>query len=198
MSQSNLSFSSPEIRVATLALAVVATTVPFYQLFRNRFQQDQDSAPHMRTFRKLLKAYSSLRPQALVANATPSFEHSVLPSNLGIPTRKLSSFKDHAGNVFALFENFRMIPVSRNGHEDLHFCRDTNTVIAHCKMGGDVDKKSDNGAKLVAQGFTEWWLECVLFVEMDVGGKRVVGIREFVDAAKSAELKKRLTDVLEA
>lgn len=91
-----------------------------------------------------------------------------------------------------------MIPLSRNGREDVHFCKDTNTVFAHCKMGGGINKTNTNGARLVAQGVTEWWLECVLFVEMDGEGKRVVGIREFVDAAKSAELKKRLADVLEA
>lgn len=190
--------SSDPKRLLTISFAIATCLFLPYQWIRNGFPQLQDSPPHMDTFYKLLKAYSSRRPQALIANATSNFQHGVLPSNLGIPTRNLLSFKNHASIVFSLFENFRMMPLLRGGREDVHFCKDTKTVIAHCKMGGPVDQKSENGAKLVAQGVTEWWLECVMFVEMDHEGKRVVGIREFVDAAKSAELKNRLTGMLES
>jgi hypothetical protein len=169
----------------------------------------------LRTFRKYIGAYSSLRPQALAANATANFTHRVLPLDLGIPTRNLDEFKTHAAMIFSLFGDFAMIPVDADGLPNVaagadasgaamryyhvpgaHFDPTTNTVIAWCKMGGRVNGQSEKGAKLVEQGVDEWWTECVIFVRMDAEGRKIEGVREFVHAGKAMELRRRLEGVL--
>lgn len=89
-----------------------------------------------------------------------------------------------------------MIPQSHGSYGTVHLSKDTNTVIAHCKMGGKLNAESEMGAKLVASGITEWWTECVLFVQMSIDGKRIEEVREFVNSAKAEELQNRLSAVL--
>lgn len=89
-----------------------------------------------------------------------------------------------------------MIPQASGGNEGVHFSRETNTVIAHCKMGGKVNGVSEKGKILVDGGITEWWTECVLFVRLSEDGRRIIEIREFVDSKKAEELQKRLSGIL--
>ncbi len=89
-----------------------------------------------------------------------------------------------------------MAPQANGSGEAVHFSRETDTVIAHCKMGGKVDGESVMGRKLVESGLREWWTECVLFVRLSGDGERVVEVREFVDSARAEELQRRLKGVL--
>ncbi|KAF2656085.1 hypothetical protein K491DRAFT_692286 [Lophiostoma macrostomum CBS 122681] len=158
---SNLSFSASEIRVATAALCAATLSIPAIYYLTSSSSGPQDSTPHMRTFQKLLQAYSTLRPQALAANASADFTHQALPASLEMPTRTLDPWKQHATMIFALFEEFSMVPQPPGDKHSVHFCRETNTVIAHCKMGGKVNGDNENGRKLIQAGLTEWWTECV-------------------------------------
>lgn len=98
--------------------------------------------------------------------------------------------------IFSLFSDFQMIPQAKGTGAAVHFSADTNTVIAHCKMGGKVNEESEMGAKLLASGLSEWWTECVLFVRMSTDGKQIVEVSEFVNSAKAEELQRRLSGVL--
>ncbi|PSN68796.1 hypothetical protein BS50DRAFT_619560 [Corynespora cassiicola Philippines] len=193
---SQLNFSQSEIRLATATLATIAVIAPaIYYLLP---EKPQEATEHVKTFRKYVKAYSTLRPQALAATASNDFNHKVVPLSLQLPARTLEPFQQHASMIFSLFESFSMIPQPPNHKEAFHFCKETNTVIAHCKMGGKVNEQSEKGKILIESGLREWWTECVLFVQMNASGKRVVEVKEFVDSAKAEELKKRLTGVLES
>jgi hypothetical protein len=191
---SNLQFSNSELRLATAALAAIAALVPTIYIIRG--SQSQESTPHLKTFRKYLKAYSTLRPAALSAQATTSFTHAVLPFSLNIPVRPFSNFQQHAHMIFSLFSSFQMLPVASEGNAGIHFSKETNTVIAHCKMGGKVNEDNEKGKLLIEAGYEEWWTENVLVVRMSEDGKRVEEVREFVDSAKASELQKRLSGVL--
>ncbi|KAF2787571.1 hypothetical protein K505DRAFT_329586 [Melanomma pulvis-pyrius CBS 109.77] len=192
---SNLSFTTFEIRLATVTLAALSVMAPaIYYLER---KTRQECTPHVQTFRKYLAAYSTLRPQALTANASRDFTHVVFPSALQIPTRTLSQFEIHSAMIFSLFSDFKMVPQALGSASAVHFCKETNTVIAHCKMGGKVNGGSEKGRVLVESGVTEWWTECVLFVRLDEAGQRVVEVREFVNSERAAELKRRLEGILE-
>jgi hypothetical protein len=192
---STINFSQSEIRFATATLTSVLVLIPaFYYLRR---ETPLEETLHVRTFRKYIKAYSTKRPQALAANASVDFTHVVLPSALQIPTRTLDPFKMHAGMIFSLFEKFDMLPQSQGPQGNVHYCKETNTVIAHCRMGGKINAQSEKGKLLIEQGLNEWWTECVLFVRMDDEGRKVVEVREFVHSAKAEELKKRLEGIFE-
>jgi len=78
----------------------------------------------------------------------------------------------------------------------VHFSKDTNTVIAHCKMGGKVNGDGELGTQLLESGITEWWTEGVLFVKLSKDGKRVEGVREFMHSKKAEELQIRLDGIL--
>jgi hypothetical protein len=93
--------------------------------------------------------------------------------------------------IFSLFENFKMAP-----HGEVHFSKETDTVIAHCKMGGKVNGASDKGKILINGGLKEWWTECVLFVKMSPDGKKIIELKEFVNSAKAEELQRRLSGIL--
>ena len=191
---SELKFSSPELRFATATLATIAALAPtVYFLLPTK---KQDSTEHVKTFDKLIKGYSTLRPEALVSTASRNFLHAALPASLNLPSRPLTAFKEHAGMIFSLFESFEMTPQPNGKGDTVHLSRETNTVTAHCKMGGKVNAESPMGQKLIASGLTEWWTECVLFVQMSSDGKRIVEIREFVHSAKAEELQRRLSGVL--
>jgi hypothetical protein len=192
---SDLRFRSSEIRLATAALASIAALIPALYLLWPLTKQA--SSEHVKTFNKLLQSYTTLRPQALTANASRDFSHTVLPAALNIPSRNLQPFQQHATQIFSLFSDFHMIPQTNRIGNAVHFSKETDTVIAHCKMGGRVNGESEMGAKLVQSGLEEWWTECVLFVRMSGDGKRVVEVREFVNSARAEELKRRLTGVFE-
>jgi hypothetical protein len=98
--------------------------------------------------------------------------------------------------VFSLFHDFRMVPQEDGKRNDFYFSKATNTVIAHCKMGGKVNPNSEMGARLVESGIADWWTECILFVQMTEDGKRIIEVREFVDSARAEELQKKLSGVL--
>lgn len=57
--------------------------------------------------------------------------------------------------IFLLFENFTITPVVNGTGEAIHFSQETNTVVAHCEMGGMVNAASETGAKLLASGLSE-------------------------------------------
>lgn len=199
MTPSSLPFSAPEMRFATITLCVLTAAAGVYQYLTkySKKHTNQESSPHMRTFRKYLAAYSTLRPQALLANVSSEFTHRGLPLALKLPERPVDAFKQHADIVFSLFENFEMVPHPADDPRAVHFCPETNTVIAHCNMGGKVNEDSVNGKKLVEQGKKVWWTECVLFVKMDDAGLRVMDVKEFVDSKKAEQMKSILTGVLE-
>ncbi|KAF9734386.1 hypothetical protein PMIN06_012154 [Paraphaeosphaeria minitans] len=186
---SNLHISNSKLRLATATLAALTVIAPAVYFLRG--DKSQEATPHLQTFHKLLKAYTTLRPAALGANASKDFSHTVLPLSLNLPPRGLDNFQQHAVMIFSLFEDFKMEP-----HGEVHFSKETDTVIAHCKMGGKVNAKSDMGEKLVDGGITDWWTECVLFVKMSPDGTKVVELREFVNSAKAEELQRRLSGVL--
>jgi hypothetical protein len=189
---STLGFTSPEIRLATATLAALAALIPLaYLVWPSR---KQSSTPHVQTFEKLLKSFSTLRPQAITANASRDFTHTVLPQSLDLPSRNMQTIHRHAAMVLSLFETFEMIPQANGNGDAVHFSTETNTVIAHCKMGGKVNGANEMGAKLRASGMNEWWTEGVLFVRMTPDGKQVVEVREFVDNAKAEELQRLLGD----
>ncbi|KAF2242366.1 hypothetical protein BU26DRAFT_584611 [Trematosphaeria pertusa] len=193
---SNLSLSPSEIRLATATLACIAALLPTIYLLRSSNKPPRDSTPHMRTFRKFIAAYPTLRPQALAAHASADFTHTVLPSSLNLPSRGLEPFQQHAAMIFSLFSDFSMVPQPEGSPRAVHFCADTGTVVAHCRMGGRVDTASEKGRVLVEGGVLEWWTECVLFVRMSGDGGSVVEVREFVDSGRAGELKGRLSGVL--
>jgi hypothetical protein len=186
---SNLHISNPELRLATATLAALSVLVP--TIYYLRGEKPQEETPHLQTFHKLLKAYTTLRPAALGANASKDFSHTVLPLSLNLPPRGLENFQQHAVMIFSLFEDFKMAP-----HGQVHFSKETDTVIAHCRMGGKVNGASDMGKILINDDIMEWWTECVLFVKMTPDGTKIVELKEFVNSAKAEELQGRLSGVL--
>ncbi|KAG9192520.1 hypothetical protein G6011_11254 [Alternaria panax] len=193
---SDLSFSPSEIRFATATLAAIAALVPVaYYLYPS---QAQDSTIHLETFNQFIKSYSTLRPQALTTNATRDFTHTSLPEDLHLPTRSIQPFREHAETVFEIFKNFQVV-LQGDGHggKAVHFSKKTNTVVAHCKMGGEVDADHELGAELAESHITEWWTEGVLFVRLSEDGKRVESVREFMHSKKAEELHIRLHGAVE-
>ncbi|KAB2102727.1 hypothetical protein AG0111_0g9198 [Alternaria gaisen] len=193
---SDLGFTPSEIRFATATLAAIAALAPIaYYLYPS---QSQDSTKHLQTFNHFIKSYSTLRPQALTTNATRDFTHTSLPAELNLPTRSIQPFREHAQTVFDIFKDFQVVPQDDgHGGKAVHFSRDTNTVVAHCKMGGKVDKNHELGAQLAESHITEWWTEGVLFVKLSKDGKRVESVREFMHSKKAEELHIRLHGAVE-
>jgi hypothetical protein len=192
---SDLGFNASEIRFATATLAAIATLVPLaYFLYQ---PQSQDSTEHLETFNKFIQSYSTLRPQALTTYATHDFSHVSLPSDLHLPTRSIRPFRDHAEHVFEIFHDFQVIPEDDGyGGKAVHFSRDTNTVVAHVKMGGKINEESELGAKMASAHIEDWWTEGVFFVKLSEDGKKVEGVREFMHSKKAEELQIRLDGVL--
>lgn len=190
----NIYFSSNEIRLATATLASIAALAPALYYFWPTSRKA--SKEYNKTFEKLIQNYSTLRAQALTSNLSRDFAHHVLPLSLNLPTRDLQSFQKHATMIFSLFTDFKMVPQQDEAGKSVHFSPESNTVIAHCKMGGKVNSASDMGQKLINSGLDEWWTECVLFVRMSEHGDSIVELREFVNSARAEELQKRLSGVL--
>ncbi|KAF2035244.1 hypothetical protein EK21DRAFT_84864 [Setomelanomma holmii] len=165
---SNIAFSTPEIRLLTLTLASLTAIPLIYSLWPTK---PRSSNAYIHTFERLIESYSTLRPQALTTHAARDFTHQIIPLSLNIPPRKLQPFQEHADQIFSLFSSFNMIPQANRTGDLIYFSPGTNTVIAHCKMGGKVNRESEMGAKL---GLEKWWTECVLLVRMSADGKKVV------------------------
>jgi hypothetical protein len=147
----------------------------------------------MQTFNAFIRSYSTLRPQALTTHATRDFTHSSLPSDLELPPLPIRAFRDNMEAMFDVFSSFEVkLEDDGYGKPAVHFSRDTDTVIAHCRMGGRVNGEGDAGRGLVESGITEWWTEAVLFVKMTKDGRRVEGVREFMHSRKAEELQMRL------
>lgn len=53
-----------------------------------------------------------------------------------------------------MFESLETIPKSHRKRDAVHLSLVTNTVTAHCKMGGKLDNESEPGEKPVASGLT--------------------------------------------
>jgi hypothetical protein len=189
---SGIQISTPGL--APTSVAILAAIIPAYYYLRGSSRQEEP--PHVKTFNRYLAAYSTLRPAALGANASPTFTHSILPLASKLPSRPLSTFQQHAVMIFSLFKNFSMIPQTNGEGEAVHFSKETNSVVAHCMMGGKVNEDSEKGRQLVDAGYEEWWTECVLFVRLSEDGQTVEEVREFVDSKKAEELQKRLSGVL--
>ncbi|EMD63130.1 hypothetical protein COCSADRAFT_182405 [Bipolaris sorokiniana ND90Pr] len=190
-----LHFSQSEIRFATAALAAIATLAPLaYHLYPS---QSQENAPHMQTFNAFIRSYSTLSPHALTTHATRDFTHSSLPSDWGLPPLPIRTFRDNMEAMFDVFSSFEVTPQDDGyGGPAVHFSRDTDTVVAHCRMGGKINNEGDRGRALEESGITEWWTEAVLFVKMSKDGRRVEGVREFMHSKKAEELQMRLETVL--
>lgn len=191
---SNLKLGSSDIRFATGVLATIAALAPtvYFLLPAKR----QGLTDHVKTFNKLIKSYSTLRPKALVATATRDFAHTILPASLNIPSRPVAVFREHAETIFSLFESSEMTPQLNQKGDSIHLSLETDTVTARCKMGEKVNAESEMGQKLDASGLTERWTECVLFVQMNPDVKRIVEVQEFVRSEKAEELQQRLSGVL--
>ncbi|KAF2746384.1 hypothetical protein M011DRAFT_478360 [Sporormia fimetaria CBS 119925] len=181
----------------TTLLTIALTFIFFPVLLRKAIFKSRSRPQHLETFNQYINSYSTLRPAALTTHLTPTFTHTVLPLSLNWPSRDTSAFKTHASVIFSLFRTFRMIPQPED-QPRVFVDKERNTVIAHCRMGGEVNRESEKGKILVGQGITEWWNECVLFVEMDEAGRMVKGVREFVDSRKAGELMQRLSGIQEA
>jgi hypothetical protein len=192
---SDFGFTPSEIRFATATLAAIAALAPIaYLLYPS---QSQESTAHVQTFNKFIESYATLRPQALTTYATRDFSHTSLPADLHLPTRSLQPFREHAETVFEIFSDFQVVPEDDgHGGRAVHFSKDTNTVVAHCKMGGKVNGDGQLGTQLLESRITEWWTEGVLFVKLSKDGKRVESVREFMHSKKAEELQIRLDGIL--
>jgi hypothetical protein len=192
---SDFGFTPSEIRFATATLAAIAALAPIaYLLYPS---QSQESTAHVQTFNKFIESYATLRPQALTTYATRDFSHTSLPADLHLPTRSLQPFHEHAETVFEIFSDFQVVPEDDgHGGRAVHFSKDTNTVVAHCKMGGKVNGDGQLGTQLLESRITEWWTEGVLFVKLSKDGKRVESVREFMHSKKAEELQIRLDGIL--
>jgi hypothetical protein len=192
---SDFGFTPSEIRFATATLAAIAALAPLAYLFYP--SQSQESTAHVQTFNKFIESYATLRPQALTTYATRDFSHTSLPADLHLPTRSLQPFREHAETVFEIFSDFQVVPEDDgHGGRAVHFSKDTNTVVAHCKMGGKVNGDGQLGTQLLESRITEWWTEGVLFVKLSKDGKRVESVREFMHSKKAEELQIRLDGIL--
>lgn len=186
-----LHFTPSELSIATATLATIAAIAPLtYYLYPLLAPKNQ---PHMRTFNAFIKSYSTLRPQALTAHVTRDFTYSSLPLALNSPPLYARAFRNHMKTQFELFNSFKVRPEDDGyGAKAVHFSRATDTVVAHCRMGGEINGQGEIGRRLVESGVTEWWTEAVLFVKMSSDGRRVECLREFMHSSKAAELQMRL------
>lgn len=131
----------------------------------------------MNVIEALLKAYASLDYIQLVALLAPTFRHEVLPQSLGIPSRNLAAFAEHAAGIFGIFDKFSMEPTR---DPLISYCHGTPVVIIHAKMDGVL--KDNKGP---------WVNECVLIIMLTADGTRIEEIREFVDSAKALVMARK-------
>jgi len=150
------------------------STIPSRPRVATTTNSSSFSSPRLATARALLQGYSSLSVPQLLRNLSPTFTHQVLPSSLGMPLRNRESFAIHAKGIFAVFDTFRIVPESM--YED----PERDVVVVHARMEGVLSHERG------------WWgSECVMFVRISEDGKKVEGIREFVDSLKAVEMRKK-------
>lgn len=134
------------------------------------------SATRLRTIHALLEGYSSLSVPQLVEHLAPDFSHFVLPSRLGMSARDRESFSLHAAGIFAVFDEFRMVP------ETMYEDEKKGVVVIHARMEGRLKNHLRGG---------EWRNECVMIVRLSKDGRQVERIQEFVDSAKAVEMREK-------
>jgi len=173
-------------------LTAIAFALLGIYLFNGKPKSPTWEPQHIQTFHTLLENYSSLSPLRLTSNFAPEYTHTVLPNSLEWPRSNLANFRAHSAEIFSLFQSFKMRPT-----DEVHACLETNTVVAHCEMGGKLNSASEKGRRIIASGVEEWWTECVLFVKMDPRGGKVLEIKEFVDSVKAMELRRRSLGLFE-
>ncbi|GAB1315377.1 hypothetical protein MFIFM68171_05587 [Madurella fahalii] len=135
---------------------------------------DDLSATRLHTVYTLLEGYSSLSASQLLEHLSPDFFHFVLPSRLGMPALDKDSFALHAAGIFAIFDEFRMVPKAM--YED----EKRSVAIIHARMEGTLKDRRRG---------KEWNNECVMIVRLSRDGKQVLQIQEFVDSAKAVEMR---------
>ncbi|KAK3380969.1 hypothetical protein B0H63DRAFT_474677 [Podospora didyma] len=155
------------------------------------------SSIRMDTIQTLLDGYSSLSVSQLLEPLSDNFRHHVLPSSLGMPERDKKDFAFCAAGIFAVFDEFAMVP------EAVYEDTSAGVVVIHARMEGTL--KSNRRSSMVrgqrAQSFgtkgkekkadgEEWRNECVMVVRLSRDGRRVEEIQEFVDSARAVEMRK--------
>ena len=129
----------------------------------------------LNTVRALLDGYESLSVSRLLEPLADNFHHQVLPESLGMKRRDKKDFEQHAKGIFAIFDNFRMIPQSIT--EDT----ERGIVVVHARMRGTIKVIHD-----------EWRNECILMIQLSEDGTKIVEIQEFVDSMKAVEMRQAL------
>ncbi|KAK4168444.1 hypothetical protein QBC43DRAFT_341667 [Cladorrhinum sp. PSN259] len=130
------------------------------------------------TIRRLLDGYSSLSTKKLAEPLSSDFEHHVLPTSLGMPSRNKEEFALCAAGIFSIFDTFHMIPT--NIYED----GKRDVVVIHARMKA-TPRKSIKGSR------DEWDNECVLIIQLSKDGKQVTKLEEFVDSVMAVEMRKK-------
>jgi hypothetical protein len=125
-------------------------------------------------------SYAELSPDALLEHIAPDFTHQILPSSLQMPLRDREAFAAHAKGITSIFKTFAMVP--QVIYEDIA----RNTVIAHCRMIGELHELG------------LWENECVMWMQTSTDGTKIVEMREFVDSARARVLKEKLTAKMDA
>lgn len=126
-----------------------------------------------------LEAFSSLSVDAILDHFAPDFTHQVLPASTGMPARDRAAFAEHASGITSIFSKFSMPP--QQVFED----PERNAVIVYAKMIGELQF-----------GLGAWENECIMIMEMNEDGSKIVKMQEFVDSAKMALLKDKLGKVM--
>ena len=138
------------------------------------------SSPRLRTVKALIDGYSSLSVAKILEPLSDDFTHHVYPRSLDRLVLNRASFATHAGDIFAMFDEFRMVP--KGMFED----EAQSTVIVHARMEGKfrIDRE-------------DWRNECIMVVRLSRDGNKVEQIREFVDSVKAREMHERLSGLSE-
>ncbi|KAI1073562.1 hypothetical protein F5B20DRAFT_597389 [Whalleya microplaca] len=126
------------------------------------------------TAHELLRGFGSLSVPELLALLSADFHYQVLPESLGMPPRDKEAFAQHAAGIFAVFEEFQMIPKSIV--DDVS----GDMVVVLARMQGTL--KGGGG---------EWANECVMMIQLSHDGTKVVEVKEFVDSAKALEMARK-------
>jgi len=137
--------STDRIFVELLAVSILA--IPALLFIQKRLASRRRNRA-LQTFHKFIDSYSSLDTAVFDSNLASTFTHVILPKSLNIPTRDLTTFKEHSEQIFDLFERFAVIPHHKKW--SVFYCEESETVIAHCKMGGKLNRNNEK-----VKGFLE-------------------------------------------
>jgi len=151
---------------------------------------DSVSRNALRTVESLLSSYSGLSATELLKPMAAHFRHQVLPASLGMPPSDKAAMHEHAKSMFAIFNEFHMVPQSisiTHGGDVVTSSKSQRTdstsndqnilAVAHCRMEGQLKA-----------GAGEWVNECVMIIQLSGDGEEIVDIKEFVDSAKAMEM----------